>query len=445
MALNFPTDTTNPYIDVSSGIKYVYNTAVGAWEAAIQPPAIVSNTTPALAIEGFFWWDADDEILYVYQGGQWKPAGGGSGGGGNTSVSVSDTPPNLPAQGDLWWDTHAGVLFIYYVDPDGGTFWTPASPSVSGGSGGGVTSSQTAPPEAAEGDLWFNTLTNVLSVYHSNAWVSTQPPAEGVQSISGTAPITVTGTNEDPVINVTGASTGNAGVVELASQSEVNVGTVSSKAITPLTLQANLAAGVHLPTASDTTAGIVELADDSEAISGTDSARAVTPASLAAKLATLGGGNPAGTIITFAGSTAPTDYLACDGAAVSRTDYADLFAVCGVLYGAGDGSTTFNLPDLRGEFVRGWDDGRGVDSGRSLGTTQNSSNKDHTHTITDPGHNHSYRMPVDGQHAGGSGTGRDTASTNSTTGDQTTGITIDNQGESEARPRNIALLYCIKF
>ena len=67
---------------------------------------------------------------------------------------------------------------------------------------------------------------------------------------------------------------------------------------------------------------------------------------------------------------APSHSLYCDGSAVSRTTYADLFAKIGTTYGAGDGSTTFNVPDLRGEFIRGWDDGRGVDTGRTLGSSQ---------------------------------------------------------------------------
>jgi microcystin-dependent protein len=57
-------------------------------------------------------------------------------------------------------------------------------------------------------------------------------------------------------------------------------------------------------------------------------------------------GVPVGTLIDFAGATAPTGYLVCDGSSVSRTTYADLFAVIGTLYGAGDGSTTFGLPNL---------------------------------------------------------------------------------------------------
>lgn len=92
----------------------------------------------------------------------------------------------------------------------------------------------------------------------------------------------------------------------------------------------------------------------------------------------------AGEVAFFARNTAPTGYLKANGAAVSRTAYATLFAAIGTTFGAGDGSTTFNLPDLRGEFIRGWDDGRGVDSGRAFGSYQTDEIKSHKHT-TDVG------------------------------------------------------------
>lgn len=69
-------------------------------------------------------------------------------------------------------------------------------------------------------------------------------------------------------------------------------------------------------------------------------------------------------------STVPTGWLECNGAAVSRTTYANLFSAIGVGWGAGDGSTTFNVPELRGEFPRGWDHGRGVDAGRAFASFQ---------------------------------------------------------------------------
>lgn len=62
---------------------------------------------------------------------------------------------------------------------------------------------------------------------------------------------------------------------------------------------------------------------------------------------------PAGQIIAYAGTTVPTGFLDCDGTAVSRTTYARLFSAIGEIWGAGDTTTTFNLPDLRGGFLRG--------------------------------------------------------------------------------------------
>lgn len=88
---------------------------------------------------------------------------------------------------------------------------------------------------------------------------------------------------------------------------------------------------------------------------------------------------PIGMVTPYSGATAPSGWLLCDGEEVSRASYADLFNVIGETYGAGDGSTTFNLPDLRGEFVRGLDNGRGIDSGRTLGSDQGSQYGQHSH------------------------------------------------------------------
>lgn len=96
---------------------------------------------------------------------------------------------------------------------------------------------------------------------------------------------------------------------------------------------------------------------------------------------TLHSGVPAGSVIPYAGASAPTGYLLCDGTAVSRTTYAALFAVIASTYGNGDGSTTFNLPDLRGRFPLGK---AAAGTGNTLGGTGGS--LDHTHT--GPSHTH---------------------------------------------------------
>jgi phage-related tail fiber protein len=156
---------------------------------------------------------------------------------------------------------------------------------------------------------------------------------------------------------------------------------------------------------------------------------------------------PAGTIIWSARNTAPTGYLKANGAAISRTTYATLFSAIGTTFGSGDGSTTFNVPDLRGEFARGWDDGRGIDTGRTFGSAQASANLAHTHGITDPGHLHTWNFYQGGWNSGTSGNtcvANNLGTVDRNTSTASTGITINNSGDTEARPRNIALLACIK-
>ncbi|TKA91799.1 hypothetical protein FAZ79_00395 [Guyparkeria sp. SB14A] len=157
--------------------------------------------------------------------------------------------------------------------------------------------------------------------------------------------------------------------------------------------------------------------------------------------------SPAGSVMGFTASTAPTGWIKANGAEISRTSYAALWSFAqssgnlaaseGVKeagqFGPGDGSTTFTLPDLRGEFVRGWDDGKGIDSGRGFGTQQGA----YAGSITFA--NSVYEVQLQ--------TG--TPVTNTLT---INGKTIDD-GNTETtdvtpndnRPRNIALLYCIKY
>lgn len=119
-------------------------------------------------------------------------------------------------------------------------------------------------------------------------------------------------------------------------------------------------------------------------------------------------GSPSGVVVPFAGSAAPEGYLLCDGAAVSRSTYADLFGVVGEAYGAGNGSTTFNLPDLRGRGVFGKDDMGGTGANRLTGVTGSVDGNtlgaaggseltslvaDHTHSLTDSGHTHGVTDP----------------------------------------------------
>jgi microcystin-dependent protein len=79
---------------------------------------------------------------------------------------------------------------------------------------------------------------------------------------------------------------------------------------------------------------------------------------------------PIGSVLAWVTGSVPSGYLALEGGTASRATYATLFALWGTAFGVGDGSTTFGLPDTRAYFLRGWDNGRGVDSGRAIATFQ---------------------------------------------------------------------------
>lgn len=142
--------------------------------------------------------------------------------------------------------------------------------------------------------------------------------------------------------------------------------------------------------------------------------------------------NPAriepGTVAAFGMVMPPAGWLVADGAAISRVVYSALFNNIGETFGTGDGINTFNIPDMRGEFLRGADEGRGVDANRVFGTEQADDFKAHNHIR---------------EFAEGTGTQVEpylqTGNFNTVTRDTST------EGGAETRPRNVALQFCIKF
>lgn len=161
---------------------------------------------------------------------------------------------------------------------------------------------------------------------------------------------------------------------------------------------------------------------------------------------------PAGAVMPFAMSTPPSGWLECNGAAVSRTTYATLFAAIGTTFGVGNGSTTFNIPDLRGEWVRGWSNGRsGVDTGRAFGSTQSEMIGPHTHTGTTSS-NGAHTHNINNASGLNSGSFSKPASSNNTgatpdmdsAGAHTHTFTTDSNSGTENRVRNVALMYCIR-
>lgn len=134
-----------------------------------------------------------------------------------------------------------------------------------------------------------------------------------------------------------------------------------------------------------------------------------------------------GTVMFFASSTSPSGWIKCNGASLSTTTYSNLFSAIG--YSFGGSGASFNVPDLRGEFVRGWDDSRGIDSGRSFGSFQ---------SATRIGHMATFGGDIAISDA-------DELIPTSRTKNSITNNFTATRNDSTVRPRNIALLACIKF
>lgn len=189
-----------------------------------------------------------------------------------------------------------------------------------------------------------------------------------------------------------------------------------------------------------------------------------------------GGDLPVGSVITYAGSgELGIDYHELDGTLLPVSGYNELFNR--IMYTWGGSGDLFKIPDVRGEFIRGWDNGRGIDINRIFGSFQDSANKDHTHTASSNsagGHNHTATLGSTGAHyhnisaslpditgvnIDSYGTLNGTPGTSVTdiandhthdividpSGNHDHSITIDNDGESESRPRNIAFKFFIRI
>ena len=166
---------------------------------------------------------------------------------------------------------------------------------------------------------------------------------------------------------------------------------------------------------------------------------------------------PPGTVQTFAGSVAPSGWLLCDGNEYTPEQYILLYNAIGTIYGGGEG--TFQVPDMRSRFALGLGNGDNELSVRTIGVTGGAETHtlttneipSHNHSITDPGHSHSYTNNTNDQSVNDTiitESSADNAELSQTTGVNTTGITVNSTGGGQAHnnmPPYMVLNYIIKY
>eukprot|EP00916_Digyalum_oweni_P015414 GHVL01025229.1.p1 GENE.GHVL01025229.1~~GHVL01025229.1.p1 ORF type:complete len:521 (+),score=79.37 GHVL01025229.1:1483-3045(+) len=291
------------------------------------------------------------------------------------------------------------------------------------------------------GALYFNTTDDAMKVYEGSVWVAAYASLSGAllqaNNLSDLASATSARTNLGLGTAATTDSTDYATAAQGSlADSAVQSGDLSTVATTGVysDLTGKPTLGTAAATASTDYATAAQGSTADSAVQPNDSPTfgTVTATSFEGDGSALTGvaGTPAGAVIYHAVNTPPTGFIKANGASLSTTTYADLFAVIGYTFG-GSGAS-FKVPDLRGEFIRAWDDARGVDSGRSFGSAQADEFKSHNHSLTGR------------SNAGSSGTLNEFGSDSDTESYSNT-TSIGFSGGSETRPRNIALLACIKY
>jgi microcystin-dependent protein len=390
---------------------------------------VVIQTTPPLVDSypnGALWWnDYNGEMYVLYEdpnGRQWVQVGAGGGGsGGAVIISDQQPDPSITSAGALWWNDDTGSLFILFNDGGPEKLWIQiaGAGAINGGQGGSVSkidvgtglATLNGQPITTQGTLLLKpATTNEIGGVKPGSNITIEP--DGTINAIGDGTGTVTTIQTGP--GITGGPITTTGTIGLATATSNTLGGVTPGAGTGVTTQGAL---FIEPASTSSIGGVIVGQGLNITVGGVLAVDEVPPGFL-----------PAGTVQWFAGSTAPTGWRYCNGAVLDTGSFPALYAAIGRTYtGTSVPPNQFQIPDLRGQFLRGWDNRAtgGVDSGRVFGSFQNDEFKAHTHSYID-------------NKAGGFGL---TTTGFSAEQEAQTGST----GGSETRPKNIALLPIIKI
>lgn len=405
---------------------------------------------------GQTWFNTTNKILYVYGGDKWHLS----------SIFVDHDPPEYPSEGALWFDTSSLRLKVQssgifdqkwrdYIIRQGdsmeGKLFLEADPEDN------MEAATKQYVDSLLGNLGDNVEGNFLPL--SGGTLSGSLTVQDSLTVEDSLSVTGQSNLQDNVdvggqLNVSGtASLDNSltvtGDTTLQNSLTVNANTSFNGDVT---LNSNPSSNMEAATKQyvDAVGG-----DASTAVTSLNDLNDVDASPSAGDLLIYTGSNwkeidptgyltPVGTIVPWSGpdteSAIPEGYLGCAGQEVSRTTFGnlnDLYSSAGYPYGAGDGSTTFNVPDLRGQFVRGIDRGRGLDpegQGRDVGSEQEDAFQRHQHS-------YSYWTGQGSSSPSAGGSDFQDRRTQDYLGDQGGTPRVS----SETRPTNIALVFLVKY
>jgi microcystin-dependent protein len=389
---------------------------------------IIATTAPPLEDypNGALWWnDYNGEMYVLYEdpnNRQWVQVGaGGAAGSGAVIIAEQQPDPNITAAGTLWWNDESGSLFVLYNDGGPEKWWVQiaGAGAINAGQGGTVTKIDTG--------VGITTLDG--QPITTQGTILLKPAA--ANEIGGVKPGNGILIDPDGTINVTGVGTGTVTQIQtgagISGGPITTTGTITLNSATS-TLIGGVKPGAGLAVQGDGTMYATPATQSSIGGILVGQGLNITPQGVLAVDSVPPGAVPSGVVQWFAATAPPTGWLYCNGATYPTTTYPALYAAIGRTYtGTSVPSTSFQVPDLRGQFLRGWDNRStgGVDNGRVFGSFQNDEFKSHTHSYIDNK---------------ASGFGLTTTGFSAEQAAQT-GAT----GGSETRPKNVALLPIIKI
>jgi hypothetical protein len=412
---------------------------------------IVQTTPPDVDLypNGALWWnDYNGEMYVLYQdpnSRQWVQVGaGGAAGSGAVIISDQQPDPDITAVGTLWWNDDTGSLFVLFNDGGPKKLWVQiaGAGAINAGQGGSVS--------RVEAGVGLTTL-NGQPITTQGTILLKPATSDTIGGVKPGLNITI---DADGTINAGGAGTGT--VTQIQTGTGLSGGPITTTGTLTLnTATSNVIGGVKPGTGTGVTGGgslFIQPASPSS-IGGiiVGAGLNVTSSGILAVDVVPPGAVPAGTVQWFAGQTPPTGWLFCNGASLIVAAYPALYAVIGRTYSlVSTPSTSFLIPDLRGQFLRGWDNRTtgGTDNGRVFGSYQNDAFAIHDHQLLDQSGNPmaSGARFVNLYDTNGTGQGKSQG-----------GLTLDGFVYSgkpftglagsgdETRPKNLAMLPIIKI